>query len=212
MKIGELARRGGTTTKTIRFYEQAGVLPAPARTPSRLPRLRTGVRRPTRVRPTRPGRRTVTPRGASGAGDRRPRRYAVRTCREHLAGSTRSGAGHAGRAVQPGNPSRRRCSTMPAPPSRSRRPGCAGSWKATWPAQTPLAARMGRRRLLSRYVDSRRSTSASHDEDSSKVVVADYHPTVARPRQQRRDQPTAHADQANGDDRRSTAPTVLHRG
>ena len=34
MKIGELARRGGTTTKAIRFYEQAGVLPAPARTPS----------------------------------------------------------------------------------------------------------------------------------------------------------------------------------
>ncbi|PXX06251.1 heavy metal-responsive transcriptional regulator [Mycolicibacterium moriokaense] len=32
MKIGELARRGGTTTKTIRFYEQAGLLPAPART------------------------------------------------------------------------------------------------------------------------------------------------------------------------------------
>ena len=34
MKIGELAGRGGTTTKAIRFYEQAGVLPAPARTPS----------------------------------------------------------------------------------------------------------------------------------------------------------------------------------
>lgn len=34
MKIGELARRGGITTKTIRFYEQAGVLPAPDRTPS----------------------------------------------------------------------------------------------------------------------------------------------------------------------------------
>ncbi|MBB5161741.1 heavy metal-responsive transcriptional regulator [Mycobacterium sp. AZCC_0083] len=32
MKIGELARRGGTTAKTIRFYEQAGLLPAPART------------------------------------------------------------------------------------------------------------------------------------------------------------------------------------
>jgi DNA-binding transcriptional MerR regulator len=32
MKIGELARRTGTTTKTIRFYEQAGVLRAPART------------------------------------------------------------------------------------------------------------------------------------------------------------------------------------
>ena len=32
MKIGELARRSGTTAKTIRFYEQAGVLPAPART------------------------------------------------------------------------------------------------------------------------------------------------------------------------------------
>ena len=33
MKIGELARRGDTTTKTIRFYERAGLLPAPARTP-----------------------------------------------------------------------------------------------------------------------------------------------------------------------------------
>jgi DNA-binding transcriptional MerR regulator len=32
MKIGELARCTGTTAKTIRFYEQAGVLPAPART------------------------------------------------------------------------------------------------------------------------------------------------------------------------------------
>ena len=32
MKIGELARRGATTAKTIRFYEQAGLLPAPART------------------------------------------------------------------------------------------------------------------------------------------------------------------------------------
>ena len=34
MKIGELARRSGATTKTIRFYEQAGVLPEPGRTPS----------------------------------------------------------------------------------------------------------------------------------------------------------------------------------
>jgi len=34
MKIGELARRGATTAKTIRFYEQAGLLPAPARTPA----------------------------------------------------------------------------------------------------------------------------------------------------------------------------------
>jgi DNA-binding transcriptional MerR regulator len=34
MKIGELASRGGTTPKTIRFYEQAGVLPQPARTSS----------------------------------------------------------------------------------------------------------------------------------------------------------------------------------
>jgi DNA-binding transcriptional MerR regulator len=32
MKIGELGRRTGTTAKTIRFYEQAGLLPAPART------------------------------------------------------------------------------------------------------------------------------------------------------------------------------------
>lgn len=34
MKIGELAQLSGTTAKTIRFYEQAGVLPAPDRTPS----------------------------------------------------------------------------------------------------------------------------------------------------------------------------------
>jgi len=34
MKIGELAAASGTTTKTIRFYEQAGVLPEPTRTPS----------------------------------------------------------------------------------------------------------------------------------------------------------------------------------
>ena len=34
MKIGELAKAGGLTPKTIRFYEQAGVLPEPARTPS----------------------------------------------------------------------------------------------------------------------------------------------------------------------------------
>lgn len=32
MKIGELAAASGTTAKTIRFYEQAGVLPAPKRT------------------------------------------------------------------------------------------------------------------------------------------------------------------------------------
>ena len=34
MRIGELARQSGTTTKTLRFYEQAGLLPAPERTPS----------------------------------------------------------------------------------------------------------------------------------------------------------------------------------
>lgn len=32
MRIGELAVAGGRTTKTIRFYEQAGLLPAPPRT------------------------------------------------------------------------------------------------------------------------------------------------------------------------------------
>lgn len=31
MRIGELAARAGTTVKTLRFYESAGVLPAPAR-------------------------------------------------------------------------------------------------------------------------------------------------------------------------------------
>ncbi len=34
MRIGELAARSGLTAKTIRFYEQAGVLPEPARQPS----------------------------------------------------------------------------------------------------------------------------------------------------------------------------------
>lgn len=34
MKIGEVAQRTGTTTKTLRFYEQAGLLPEPARTPA----------------------------------------------------------------------------------------------------------------------------------------------------------------------------------
>ncbi len=34
MKIGELAARSGITTKAIRFYEQAGVLPEPVRTPN----------------------------------------------------------------------------------------------------------------------------------------------------------------------------------
>lgn len=34
VKIGELAQRAGTTTKTLRFYEQAGLLPVPERTPS----------------------------------------------------------------------------------------------------------------------------------------------------------------------------------
>jgi DNA-binding transcriptional MerR regulator len=34
VRIGQLAARTGLTTKTIRFYESAGVLPAPARRPS----------------------------------------------------------------------------------------------------------------------------------------------------------------------------------
>ena len=34
MKIGELARGTGTTTKTIRFYEQGGLLPNPPRSAS----------------------------------------------------------------------------------------------------------------------------------------------------------------------------------
>ncbi|MFC5851167.1 heavy metal-responsive transcriptional regulator [Streptomyces chlorus] len=33
MRIGELAAETGLTTKTIRFYEQAGLLPEPPRTP-----------------------------------------------------------------------------------------------------------------------------------------------------------------------------------
>lgn len=34
MRIGEVARRAGVSTKALRFYEQAGVLPKPARTAS----------------------------------------------------------------------------------------------------------------------------------------------------------------------------------
>ncbi len=34
VKIGELAQPTGTTTKTLRFYEQAGLLPEPDRTPA----------------------------------------------------------------------------------------------------------------------------------------------------------------------------------
>lgn len=34
MKIGELAQRAGMTTKAIRFYEDEGLLPSPARTPA----------------------------------------------------------------------------------------------------------------------------------------------------------------------------------
>ena len=34
MNIGEMAKATGLTTKTIRFYEEAGVLPGPPRTPS----------------------------------------------------------------------------------------------------------------------------------------------------------------------------------
>jgi DNA-binding transcriptional MerR regulator len=34
MRIGELADQTGTTTKTLRFYEGAGLLPEPDRTPS----------------------------------------------------------------------------------------------------------------------------------------------------------------------------------
>ncbi|ALO08169.1 heavy metal-responsive transcriptional regulator [Streptomyces goshikiensis] len=34
MRIGELAAASGLTTKTIRFYEQTGLMPGPPRTPS----------------------------------------------------------------------------------------------------------------------------------------------------------------------------------
>jgi DNA-binding transcriptional MerR regulator len=34
MKIGELARRTGLSVKTLRYYEDIGVLPAPERTPN----------------------------------------------------------------------------------------------------------------------------------------------------------------------------------
>src|SRR5688572_26779677 len=34
MRIGQLATRTGIPVRTIRFYEQSGLLPAPARTPA----------------------------------------------------------------------------------------------------------------------------------------------------------------------------------
>ena len=34
MRIGELAERAGTTAKTLRFYEEQGLLPPAERTPS----------------------------------------------------------------------------------------------------------------------------------------------------------------------------------
>ncbi len=34
MRIGELAQQAGVTTKALRVYEQSGVLPEPARSPS----------------------------------------------------------------------------------------------------------------------------------------------------------------------------------
>ena len=34
MRIGELAKRAGVSTKAIRYYEQVGILAPPARTPS----------------------------------------------------------------------------------------------------------------------------------------------------------------------------------
>ena len=43
MRIGEVAAATGTTTKTLRFYEQAGLLPAAERTTSRYRRYGPGV-------------------------------------------------------------------------------------------------------------------------------------------------------------------------
>jgi MerR family copper efflux transcriptional regulator len=34
MKVSELARKAGTTAKTVRFYEAEGILPAPSRSPN----------------------------------------------------------------------------------------------------------------------------------------------------------------------------------
>lgn len=34
MRIGEVAERGGVTAKTVRFYEDEGLLPEPGRTPT----------------------------------------------------------------------------------------------------------------------------------------------------------------------------------
>ncbi|TKD62336.1 MerR family DNA-binding transcriptional regulator, partial [Micrococcus luteus] len=34
MRIGEVARASGTTSKTLRYYEEVGLLPAADRTPA----------------------------------------------------------------------------------------------------------------------------------------------------------------------------------
>jgi MerR family copper efflux transcriptional regulator len=44
VRIGEFAERAGTTTKTLRFYERAGLLPAPERTASGYRDYDEGVR------------------------------------------------------------------------------------------------------------------------------------------------------------------------
>ena len=136
MKIGELARCGGTTTKTIRFYEQAGVLPAPARTPSgyreyepefvdRLEFIR---------RAQAAGLSLQEVRQVLAIADRGDQ--SVRTCREHLAGSARSGAGGADRTDCPGNSSR---GAARARPYRRTGPGGRGVLDGKRPRRQSLS-------------------------------------------------------------------------
>ncbi len=104
MKIGELAAASGITPKTIRFYEQAGVLPEPARTLSgyrdygpefvdrlqfvRRPcsRTRGKASRPTTTRPPSAGSSKPNPARCPKPSTPTPTRSADSAVRQPVAG------------------------------------------------------------------------------------------------------------------------------
>ena len=69
MRIGEVAGRAGVPAKTIRFWEDRGLLPPP----DRVPRLRPGHLRAARVHPACPGGRAHPGCHRPGAGHPRRR-------------------------------------------------------------------------------------------------------------------------------------------
>ena len=144
MKIAELADRAGIAPSAVRWYEQAGVLPAPARTRERLSRLRRRSTSPGcgsssslrrlglapedagRDRPPLPraGRRRPRPRAAprrATRGDRPPARTTSIVSRA----SSSTSSDHRGR--RPRQPGR----TAPMPPTRS---ASSSSARTTAPA------------------------------------------------------------------------------